>query len=181
MVLPSLDSDLGVVVHLLLAESQTPSFAAYHVPSVLRGMHAMKATVANRLALNPSWFAAAGASNFRDIVSAPGQFRGFSKDSTGRLVLHPSVLQRILEIVSQATADPGGRFASHVELARSVSEASVSDPFVLLRKIGDVQVLGGTYGWRTAGSSAPGGRFVQVPEADGGVIGGNQFYTLKKQ
>jgi hypothetical protein len=60
-------------------------------------------------------------------------------------------------------------------------EAAVDDLFAGISQVGGMKVTGGSYGWCTAGSSAPGGDFVAIPEADGSVVAGNQFYTLKKR
>jgi hypothetical protein len=49
-----------------------------------------------------------------------------------------------------------------------------------IKKIGDTEVLGGSYGWRKADKADPGGKLVLIPKDKGGVIAGNKFYSLKK-
>ena len=56
---------------------------------------------------------------------------------------------------------------------------SLLDPFADTTSINGIPVTGGLYGFRTAGASDPGGRFVAIPSSMGGVVGGQQFYTLK--
>ena len=88
--------------------------------------------------------------------------------------------QRIDRIIEIANTGRPGKYAAFVQMAIDVAGAPVSDQFRDITSIDGKEVIGGSYGWRTAGSSSPGGRFVAIPKNLGGVIAGNQYYTLAK-
>lgn len=177
--LPDVNTDAGLFSRLLIAESRSPSNPAYKADEVLKGMKAMKAVVNNRL-LKPSVFGAPGGKNFLDIVTAPGQFAGFSKNPQGKLVVDTQVQQRIDDAVAKANSGQPGKFHEFVTNAINVATAPPDDPFSSLTKIGNIEVKPGAFGWRTEGSSAPGGFFVKIPAGDSGALGGNQFFAVKK-
>ena len=178
--LPSVATVEGVVARLLIAECSTPSFPQYDEAQARLSMLAMKSVVNNRLCNNPGQFGAPNAVNYIDIITTPGQFYGFSIDATGGVVISPNVQQRIDAVLSMANTDASGVFSQFVEDAISIANRCSPDPFADVTSIGGVPVIGGGYGWRAAHSSDPGGRFVPIPVAQGGVIQGNKFYTLKK-
>jgi hypothetical protein len=176
--LPSLDTDPGVLAHMLVAESRNPGFPGYDEAEVFRGLRAMKAVVVNRLK-DPGTFGAPGATTWTDIIVAPGQWHGFSRVG-GKVKLSSDVANRITEVMKKAnTGAPGAyhRFVSNGVL--TVTNAVTDDPFKAVKQIGSIKVTGGCYGFRTAGSADPGGRLIAIPAAMGGVIAGNQFYALK--
>lgn len=178
--LPDINTDEGLLARLFIAESRNPGQASYDADEVAKGMRAMKAVVDNRLKNNPGQFGAPGATTYVDIVGAAGQFHGFSKDAGGHIVIATDVQARIDKVLSVANTGAPGKYAAFVTKCNEVAKAAVDDPFQGLTAIGTTPVLGGGFGWRTAGSSAPGGSFVAIPAAQGGVIAGNQFYTIKK-
>jgi hypothetical protein len=177
--LPDVNSDAGLLARLFLAEARNPGHGSYNADDAARGMRSMKAVVHNRLHRNPAQFGAPGATSFLDIATAPGQFHGFSKSASGQLQIAADVSDRINTIVNNANSGPPGKYHAFVELAIQVAQSPVDDPFTGVTSIGGIAVTGGAYGWRTEGSSSPGGNFVAIPVANGGVIAGNQFYTLK--
>ncbi len=168
-----------MLVRLLIAESRTPAHAQYDADEVKKGMQAMKATVVNRLNNNPGQFGATGATTFADIIAAPGQFHGFTK-SGGNITISTDVQSRITEVMRKANTGSPGKYAEFVKNAIAVANGAVSDPFKDLTVVGPTAVKAGAFGWRKAGSAGPGGSFVQIPTTSGGVIAGNQFYTVKK-
>lgn len=176
--LPDVSTDAGVLARLLIAESRNPAAANYDAGDVNVGLFAMKSTVVNRLANDPSQFLAPGALNWTDIIVAPGQFAGFSRNN-GQLTIAPSVEARIQTVLQRANSGPPGPYAQFVQNVLNVVASDVADPFADLSQIGNTLVVGGSYGWRTAGSSEPGGRLVKIPESMNGTIAGNQFYTLR--
>jgi hypothetical protein len=175
--LPDLNTDAGVVARLLIAESLTPAYSSYNAAEVLRGMQAMKAVVNNRLRNNPAQFLAPGARTLTDIIVAPNQFEGFSRNSAGQVVLSSKVQGQIQGALDLAKSNPSGLYGTFVSNAIKVANDPVDDPFIALTTIGGVPVLPGAFGWKTVGSGSPGPRFIAIP---GGIIGGNQFYALRR-
>jgi hypothetical protein len=178
--LPDINAEDGLLARLFIAECRNPGHKQYDAEAAKKGMRAMKAVIDNRLKNNPSQFGAPRAKSYVDIVGAPGQFHGFSKGSDGKIVIAGDVQKRIDAVMKTANTGKPGKYAAFVQFTIDVAKAGVDDPFKDVKKVGTTETVGGSYGWRTAGSAAPGGRFVAIPTTDGGVIAGNQFYTLKK-
>jgi hypothetical protein len=174
--LPDSSTVAGAVARLLLAESLTPATKAYDEAQVKRGMQAMKAALSNRLSHNPAQFGAPKATSVLDILTAPGQFAGFSRDAKGALVIDKAVQDRLNDILKKANTGKPGKYYQLVQNANEVAAAPANDPWAKLTTVGKIKVVGGTFGWRRAGSGSPGGSFVAIP---GGLLGGNQFYTIK--
>jgi hypothetical protein len=175
--LPDLQTDDGTLANLLLAEARNPGQPSYDANDANLCFQTMKAVVSNRLQ-NPGRFNAPGATNVRDIVCAPGQFAGFSM-SGGQVQIASPQQTRIDTILRNANI-PGPTstpWADFVQKALDVIAAPIQDRFSNVTSVDGVDVLPGTYGWRSAGSSDPGGTFVKLPN---GVIGGIQFYTVTK-
>lgn len=179
--LPPLENSDGLIARLLIAESLNPNLPGYDAAEVRRGMVAMKAVLRNRLRNNPGQFLAPKAQSVADIIAAPGQFHGFSRGEQGGVAIAADVARRIERIVAIANEGPSGPMAAFVQMAIEVAGQPPRDEFVGLETIDDVPVTGGVYGWRTAGSGGPGGRFLAIPKAHGGLLAGNQFYTLRRQ
>lgn len=174
--LPPLDEGVGVLVRMMLAESRTPASASYDEADVKKGLQAMKAVVANRLN-SPGRFGAPGATTFGQVITAPGQWAGFTRDSAGKISIGTAQSARIDDILAKANLGAPGKFTKFVQNAIEVSAAAVTDPFSGITNIDGTTVLGGCYGWRTAGSGDPGGDFVKIKA--GGELAGNQFYAVK--
>jgi hypothetical protein len=178
--LPPITTDPGVLSRLLIAESRTPAYQQYDEAQVRHGMDAMKAVINNRLNNNPGQFNASNAATYADIITARGQFYGFRKNSSGKVALVANVEARINDVLTKANTGTPGKFYRFVQHALDVTSGGISDPFAGVTNIGGVHVTGGGYGWRTAGSSGPGGKFVLIPAHMGGVIQGNQFLCVKR-
>ena len=178
--LPNQDTNDGLLARLFIAESRTPAYAGYDAENVKKGMRAMKATVDNRLRHHPALFGAPNATTYLDIVSAAGQFNGFSKTAAGRLQISSDVQQRFNAVLLKANTGKPGRYAQFVNNAIAAARDPIDDPFKDVKKIGNVDVTGGTYGWRREGSSTAGGKLIAIPASQGGIISGNQFYSVKK-
>ena len=148
---------------------------------VLQGMKAMKAVVDNRLRHQlPENFGAPGATDYADIITAPNQWAGFSQDDNGNVQIANTVLNRINQVLRIANTGAARVLtSSFVQDVLDVATKPVVDQFASLTKIGDIAVAGGAYGFRTEGSNDPGGSQIAVPEPQGGIIAGNQFYTLR--
>lgn len=186
LVLPSLTSNEGILVRMFIAESKNPGYSGYDPDEVRRGFFAMKAVVDNRLRNNPGRFNAPGATTYTHIITAPGQWHGFTRDAQGNTQIARDIVNRIEDVMTKANTGSPGRYYQFVQNALEVAAADVNDPFRSLTSIGGVAVTGGAYGWRTEGSTSPGPNFVLIPKipvppfAVGGVLGGNQFYALRK-
>ena len=83
-----------------------------------------------------------------------------------------------------ANSGPPGPYANFAQNAIDVANGTITslDPFKDISNINGQSVEGDVYGFRTAGSSHPGGTFVAIPDNDGqatdGVFNEQQFYTL---
>lgn len=163
--LPLPDSAPGMLVRLFLAEVRSPDYASYSAADAKKSMQWMRLVLENRLAhKDPGIFAAKGAKTLIDIVKAKNQFKGFEgypaidTETSGRI-------DGAIALVNNDADKRQDKYKAYVDLAVEVAKGSVPvDPCPTR-----------LYGWRTAGSSAPGGSFV----AFGSPVVGNQFYTLK--
>lgn len=171
--LPPADSEKGLLTRVLLAESVNPgNSATYNERDSLKAMRWMRLVIKNRLQhADPSIFGAQkqpGASNYTvfDIVRAEGQFHGFED--------YPNLNQNItvnlsgfLSIANNYNHRMRERYEDFIENAMKVASDQgldgVTDPS---KK--------GLYGWRTQGSSEPGGQFTKFQD-----LAGQTFYTLK--
>lgn len=163
--LPSADTTEGLLVRLLLAESRNPDQSGYDAANSKTSMQWMRLVLVNRLNNNPAQFNAPGATEIKNIVTAKGQFEGFEEYPK----LSSKVTGRLGDIVRIANDDSDGRqekFARYLQDALDVAKSPTLPADPCPTKL---------FGWRTAGSSSPGGRFV----AYDGPLAGNQFYTLK--
>jgi hypothetical protein len=87
---------------------------------------------------------------------------------------------RIDDVLTKANTGKPGKYAEFVNNSVAVAKSLLDDPYKDVKKIGTVEVLGGSFGWKREGSAAPGGNFVAIPASQGGIVAGNQFYSLKK-
>jgi len=179
LTLPPLETDEGVMGRMLLTECKTPGYADYDEAGAYWAMLAMKAVVHNRLWSSPARFGAAGARRYTDIITAPGQWAGFSRGPRREVLLDPDVTRHVDELVTCANDGPPGPCHRFVRNALYVSYAPVQDPFAGLRWLDGGPVLPGAFGWRREGSPPPGGSFVAIPRANGGVLAGAQFYAIR--
>lgn len=164
---------------MLIAECRGPGYPDYDEREAYWTMQAMKAVVHNRLTQDPSRFGAPGARLYADVICAPGQWAGFGRDPSGPYRIDPEVLGRVDEILRHANSGSPGPYHRFVQHALAITHGSVVDPFAQLRWIDGVAVQPGTFGWRREGTSSPGGSFIAIPRAQGGVLGKNRFYALR--
>ena len=162
--LPIESTDQGALTRLLLAEAPTPYSAGYNSDTAKTGMQWMRLVVGNRLAMRSGEVATAGAQNWRDVMRAANQFEGFSQ--------YPVIGEKqkkniadMLAIANDGTHPQQKRFYDHVAAAIAVpQEQAIVDPC-------STSLLG----WRTAGASAPGGKFKLFK-----TFAGQDFYTIMK-
>jgi hypothetical protein len=135
--------------------------------------------------------AGVSSSDVIDVVTGTGgrpQCEGFSRDKRGRFVTAARVEERLnylLQIANKG-AEPG-RFANLLNYAQGLANACLkggieeADRYAGLKYAGSIRVTGRGYSWMTdLDIYSPGGNFVSIPSADEGVLGGNRFFTLRK-
>ena len=123
-----------------------------------------------------------------DIITARNQCEGFSRDAAGNRTMAPRVGERIDYLMKIANSGKApGRFARLINYAQALATAYFatgpegSDLFAGLTLVGGVPVTGRAYSWMTGQDVYhPGGNFVRIPEAQHGLLGGNRFFTLRK-
>ncbi len=123
-----------------------------------------------------------------DIITARNQCEGFSRDAAGNRTMAPRVGERINYLMKIANSGKApGRFARLINYAQSLATAYFatgpqgSDLFANLAVVGGVPVTGRAYSWMTGQDVYhPGGNFVRIPESQHGLLGGNRFFTLRK-
>ena len=127
-----------------------------------------------------------------DVINTGGggrrQCEGFYQNASGQAVTAPRVEERLkylLNIANKGSAP--GRFARLLNYAKGLARAYIeggiqgADRFAALRRIGNVRVTGHAYSWMTdVNNYDPGGNFVVIPDANDGAMGGNRFFTLRK-
>jgi hypothetical protein len=126
--------------------------------------------------------------NIIDVMTAKNQCEGFSKNAAGKPVTAPRVEERIQNLLRIANSgDKPGRFAGLLTygqgLASSYVKAGIAeaDRFATLAFVSKVPVTGRAYSWMTGMDYySPGGNFVKIPDSQQGLLGGNRFFTLKK-
>lgn len=132
--------------------------------------------------------AAIRSQNVIDVITAKNQCEGFSKDAAGKPVAAPRVEARIQNLLKIANSgDKPGRFANLLNFVQGLASAYLAggvpgaDRFAGLAVVNQVAVTGRAYSWMTGMDYYnPGGNFVTIPDAQQGLLGGNRFFTLRK-
>lgn len=126
-----------------------------------------------------------------DVITGEGgrrQCEGFYRNSAGQFITAPRVEERIKYLLKIANSgSKPGRFAVLLNHAQGLARAYIkegmagADRYANLRRIGSVDVTGRAYSWMTdMDSYHPGGNFVTIPSPENGSLGGNRFFTLRK-
>jgi len=195
--LPPPAEPAGYIARLLINEVPFPGERGYVSEADTRAaMLAVLWVVESRLKHVPGGYtqpevASVNAQNAIEVITAggeKGQCDGFYRDGSGRPVFSPRVGERIDNLVRIAGQGEPGRFARLLTYGRDLAAAYVrggiaeADRFAGLRRIGAVPVTGRGYAWMSDRDYYdPGGRFVRIPNADHGVLGGNRFFTLESR
>ena len=132
--------------------------------------------------------AAIRSQNIIDVITAKNQCEGFSKDAAGKPVAAPRVEARIQNLLKIANSGgKPGRFASLLTYVQGLASSYVkggileADRYAGLTVVDKVAVTGRAYSWMTGMDYYnPGGNFVRIPDSQQGLLGGNRFYTLRK-
>ncbi|HOU21468.1 MAG: hypothetical protein KBC66_05860 [Kiritimatiellae bacterium] len=132
--------------------------------------------------------AAIRSQNILDVITAKNQCEGFFKDAAGKPATAPRVEERIRNLLKIANSGgKPGRFASLLAFGQGLANAYLSsgipgaDRFAGLTIVNQIAVTGRAYSWMTGKDYySPGGNFVKIPDAQQGLLGGNRFFTLRK-
>ena len=126
--------------------------------------------------------------NILEVITAKNQCEGFFKDAAGQPACAPRVEERLRYLTQIANrGDQPGRFANLLNFGQGLASAYLAggipgaDRFAGLTLVNQVAVTGRAYSWMTGMDYYnPGGNFVTIPDAQLGLLGGNRFFTLRK-
>jgi hypothetical protein len=188
----------GYVARLLINEVPFPGERAYESESdtraaMLQVLWVLYSRIYHVPARYTQWqVAGVKSSDVIDVITGTGgrpQCEGFYRDAQGRFVTAPRVEERLNYLLQIANSgSQPGRFASLLKYAQGLADAYVrggieeADRYAGLKRVGSIPVTGRAYSWMTdLDCYNPGGNFVSIQSADDGALGGNRFFTLRKQ
>ena len=167
------DTDEGLLTRLFLAESVTPGqVGKYKADESKKSMLWMRQVIENRLNhKTPRIFGAklaAGSSKYvlTDIIKAQGQFHGFENYPT----IDKKIDSNITLYIAYATNYNHPKREQYLEFINNAKAAAAKNALSGFKD----PLPKGLYGWRTKGSTSPGGDFVKYKD-----FAGQTFYTLK--
>jgi hypothetical protein len=184
----------GYLARLLINENPFPGERGYtSVEDSKIGMHQVLWVLHGRMHYIPDGYtqvqiATVRTTNILDVITAPGQCEGFSRNAAGQPVAAARVEERLayLTRIANSGGKPG-KFAELLnygqDLARVYMTGGIeaADRFAGLNAVNQIAVTGRAYSWMTNKDYYnPGGDYVSIPDAQGGSPGGNRFYTLRK-
>jgi len=194
--LPAASSVDGYVCRLLINEVPFPGERSYTSEAdTKRAMEGLLRVLDARLSHIPPGYtqqqiATVRTSDIIDIITAggeKGQVDGFYRDASGKPVMVPRITERIDNLLVIAGRGPPGKFARLLEhaaeLARDYAAGTLacSDPHEAVQVVDGVPATGRAYSWMTDEPQYnPGGNFLRIPDAQLGSLGGNRFFTLRK-
>ncbi len=195
--LPPASTTEGYVCCLLINEVPFPGEKGYRSEAdTITAMNSLLHVLDGRLRYVPPPYsqqqvAAVSTRSITDIITAGGtrgQFDGFFRDATGRPAMVPRVTARIDNLVTIAGQGQPGKFLRLLNHAAAIAtnytrgrytEPNVHAP---LQRVGSLPVTGRAFSWMADEARfRPGGNFVRIPDQDSGALGGNRFFTLRKQ
>ena len=195
--LPAMRSADGYVCRLLINEVPFPGERGYTSEAdTMLAMEGLLRVLDARLKHIPPGYtqqqiAAVRSGNIIDVITAggvKGQFDGFYRDASGTPLMVPRITKRIDNLVEIAGRGQPGKFARLLEhaaaLARGYTSGALScrDPHKDVRAVDGVSATGRAYAWMTDEPQYnPGGNFLRIPDNQEGSLGGNRFFTLRKQ
>ncbi len=195
--LPPASQTDGYVARLLINEVPFPGERGYRSEQdTMAAMDQLLHVLDGRLKGVPvpyqqQQIAAVRANNILDIITAGGergQFDGFYRDSSGKAVMVPRVTARVDNLVTIARKGEPGKFARLLNYAAGLATFYVGgtlkapDRYDALRNVQGVPVTGGAFSWMTDEARFhPGGNFMCIADSQQGSLGGNRFFTLRKE
>ena len=194
--LPAATNTAGYVCRLLINEVPFPGERSYRSEADTQAtMEALLFVLDGRLRRVPKPYkqaqiAATTANDIIDVITAGGvhgQFDGFYRDAKGRPVMVERVTDRIDNLVRISSQGQPGKFARLLNYAASISTAYVADrlacadPHAPVKTVQGIPATGSAYGWMTDERRFnPGGNFLRIPDDQQCAMGGNRFFTLRK-
>ena len=196
VVLPPATTVEGYVCRLLINEVPFPGEKGYRSEAdTITAMNSLLHVLDSRLKNVPTPYtqqniAAVTTRNIIDIITASPtsrQFDGFYCDAAGHPAMAFRVTERINNLLTIAGQGQPGKFARLLKHAATISTNYVNGKFeeanvhASLQQVGRVPVTGRAYSWMTDETRfRPGGNFVRIPDQENGTLGGNRFFTLRK-
>jgi hypothetical protein len=188
----------GYLARLLVNETPFPGERAYESEADTKAAMLQVLWVLHcRLRFIPRGYtqqqvAGVRSSDLIDVITGAGgrrQCEGFYRNAAGQFVTEPRVEERLDNLLQIANSGgKPGRFATLLNYAQGLARVYVkegiegADRFAGLKRVGSVAVTGRAYSWMTdVDSYHPGGNFVNIPSAEEGSLGGNRFFTLRKE
>jgi hypothetical protein len=192
------DTTSGYLASLLINEATFPGERAYESEADTRAaMLQILCVLDSRIHQIPTGYrqkqiAGVQSDDIIDIITGTGgrrQCEGFYRDASGKPVMDARVQERINNLLGIANSGgKPGRFAGLLNYAQGLARSYVSggieeaDRYAGLKQVGTMRVTGHAYSWMTdVDSYHPGGNFVSIPDAKDGSLGGNRFFTLRKE
>ncbi len=195
--LDSPDTLSGYLARLLINEVPFPGEQSYESETVTKeAMVQILWVLHSRIHLIPSGYtqqqvAGIRSQNIIDVITGTGdkrQCEGFYRNAAGKFVTDSRVEERINYLLTIANkGNKPGRFSSLLnfgqDLARTYAKEGIegADRYANLERVGPIEVTGHAYSWMTdINNYHPGGNFVSIPSEYEGSLGGNRFFTLRK-
>lgn len=171
--LPLDNTEEGMLTRLFLAESINPGNGVlYNEEESRRSMIWMRQVIQNRLTYKtPSTFGVKGITgqlkySVTDVVKAKNQFHGFEEYPKIKSSIKVN-LNGFVAIANNYNHPKRQQYVKYIENAKSAASKDA------LKNFSDPSSKG-IYGWRTKGSSSPGGNFKKYQD-----LAGQTFYTIK--
>lgn len=171
--LPLDNTEEGMLTRLFLAESINPGNGVlYNEEESRRSMIWMRQVIQNRLTYKtPSTFGVKGITgqlkySVTDVVKAKNQFHGFEEYPKIKSSIKVN-LNGFVAIANNYNHPKRQQYVKYIENAKSAASKDA------LKNFSDPSSKG-IYGWRTKGSSSPGGDFKKYQD-----LAGQTFYTIK--
>jgi len=197
VMLPVIGGVDGYVCRLLINEVPFPGERGYTSEAdTMLAMEGLLRVLDARLKHIPPPYtqeqiAAVRSGNIIDIITAggmKGQFDGFYRDASGTPAMVPRITKRIDNLIEIAGRGQPGKFARLLEHAAALAKGYTSgafscrDPHKAVHAVNGVSATGRAYAWMTDEPQYnPGGNFLRIPDDQDGSLGGNRFFTLRKQ
>jgi hypothetical protein len=185
----------GYVCRLLVNEVPFPGERGYKSEQdTMDAMVALLSVLDGRLHRVPPPYrqrdiAAVTTTDIIDVITAGGehgQFDGFYRDDQGKPAMVPRVTERFANLMKISQQGKPGKFAKLLNFAAGIAtdftrKQLAADPYVLVVIVNGVPATGGAYSWMTDEMRFnPGGNFLRITDAQQGSLGGNRFFTLRK-
>jgi hypothetical protein len=196
--LDTADTKTGYLARLLINEVPFPGEHAYESEAATKNaMVQILWVLHSRIHLIPSGYtqkqvAGVQSQNIIDVITGTGEKRqceGFYRNSAGQFVTDSRVEERIDYLLKIAKkGNKPGRFSSLLNFGQDLARAYINegiegaDQYANLEQVGSTEVTGHAYSWMTdINNYHPGGNYVSIPSEYEGSLGGNRFFTLRKE